>query len=584
MKLKAFFYLIIFSIMFCSSGVGIDIISSRLNISIPKSQVIYSLEVVSRDNTLRFVLNKNISTIKVNGTLTKFRKVVDNDVFLYLVEIPKDEKIEITISYYYDLLSECRNRGFILLSEVMRSLPYILDDGKNLGGPVYVSVEVDIQDSDFSVFSDGKVFSGNRTITFQKRYDSVLVLGYFDVFNINGYQISLVVPKNNESVALNIINSIVSIREVITTKYGIQFPKNLNIIYYRKASFSESIKNTIIISSFSYFGENYFSNIESLENFVSLVHEILHSIFNKNISEDIIDIFEGLIQYISIDVLSKALGQDSVKDTIFNNYISQVRYSSLYKNSFEVIRYRKYPLIFRYISSVVGEVSLVSFFKYIIGLDKDITLDIFKESFRSVVGANFDTFLPLFDGIPVLWNLDMAVSDKSIKIFSTAPIKVNTSVLVETLDYITNIIVEIQKDSSIVLSFDSEILKVNLNPSKLFPELFYYDNRFGISYPQVVEEIIKELQYLVNTEDMSRVNRRKILPSKSVRDKVLKFLLEKRKIFPTSEVKIGIESITRYYNQIVVEVIFYSSSAYRQGFVIINYGKSYYISDFGVVM
>lgn len=585
MKILKTYCFVIYLLLVCVYSFGIDIISARVNISIPRSQINYTLEVLSKGQVVKIVLDRDVSTIRVNGVVTKFRKVVDNQLFLYLIDIPKDERVEITISYYYDIISECRSKGFVLFSEVMRTLPYLLSEDNNiLNETVYFSVETDTQDNEFMIFFDGKTFSGAKSINFQKRYNSVVVLGYFDVFSISDFQVNVVVPKNNESVALSIINSLRSIREVMIAKYGISFPRNLNIVYSKKANFSESIGNTIILSSFSHLGESYFSNVETLENFLVLVHEILHSAFSKNVDNSIIDIFEGFIQYVSIDVLAKVLGQDSVKDTIFNNYISQIRYASLYKGGIEIVRYKKYPLVFRYISSVVGEVSLISFFKYIISVDRDLTFDVFRESFRNVVGVNFDSFAALFDNIPVLWNLDMVVSEKEIKVFSTAPIRISTSLLVETANYRTNIVIDILRDSSTTLLLDSEIVSVILNPSKSFPELFYYDNYFGFRYPQVVEDFVREIQNLINTEDFSKINSRKIVPSKNVRSKLSKFISDKKRIFSGSEIKIGIENIVRYGNQIVVEIILYSPTNYRQGFLIINYGKSFYISDFGIIM
>lgn len=588
MEIYRFVLIVSFVLILSLGSEGVEILDVRVEFSLPKGQVLYITSFYTKDKTLKIAFDKEIKSIKLNGIKFPFKKFTEKGVFLYTVELPKGERFELEILSEYDILRECRNRGIVVFSEVMKTLPYIIDDIYR-GREILTTVTVDLQvPEDIDLAVEGRVVPGaaGRVLTLQRKYNSPIVIGYLDSFSValGSTSLSIVSPKGNEGAVLEIVSFMNLLAGIITTKFDLKLSKEIKVVYFPWALLSESIGDTIILSKIDIEGDNYFSNLEKLDNFVLIAHEVFHSLIKGSVDESVLGLIEGFIQYLGVECLSDVFGSSYVKEAVYNNYISQVRYSSFVKDRIGIVEYRKYPLVFRYISSVVGELSLVSLFKYLTTLERSITMDVFREAFRNVVGINFDTFFSMFDGLPVLWNLEVVVSDRSVSVFSTAPIRVNTTLYVLTSEFETNVSVEVPKSSSFTLSFSSEIKKVAINHTRDFPELFYHDNYVGGQVPKVVADFLEEVAYVVNTEDFSRIRAKKIIPSRLVWDKLTRYVSMRRSVFGSGEIRIGVENVVRYRNQIVVEMIIHSSTSYRQGFIIISYGKSYYISDISIIM
>ncbi len=583
--LRSFLIFICF-LCFANFLFGFSVQDVKVVISLTKSQINYTFSFESDEKILKLVLDRNISSLKLNGVSVNYRKVYDFGVNVYYIDLPKSGKFDLEVVYSYDILKECRNKSIVVFSEVMRSLPYVMTEKSDIN--VFTSVIIELPDGEeLNVFVDGKIYtpSYGRVLIQQRKYNLPIVIGYLNLINAdyNSFRVSIAFPKGNESVALSISSFINIARSLISSKFGFKLPEEIKVIYFPHSSFSETIEDTIVLSKIVESYGDYFSNLEKIENFILLVHEMLHLLFRKKISEDIIGIIEGFIQYVSIQVLSEVFGSSYIEDVVFNNYLSQVRFSFLSRsgnNDLSIVRYKKYPLVFRYISSIVGKVSLISFFSYLYSLG-NINFDVFESAFRDVTGVSFGLFYPLFDDLPTLWNLEVTSSGSYVKVYSTAPTRVSTTMYVKTSEFETNLSIEIPKNSSLDFVFSSSIENVVLNPFRNFPEVFYYDNSIVNNVLPIVLKFVNEISYLLNTEDLTKL--KSIIPSKSLQNKVYKYISNKRSIFGSGEIKVFLENIFRYNNQIVLEVIFASGVKYRQGFITISYGKSYYVSGFSVI-
>ncbi|MFN4244683.1 MAG: hypothetical protein ACK4F9_00850 [Brevinematia bacterium] len=585
MKFVKFIFILVYALFFTSLVFCFDIQEVKIFISLVKSQIIYNISFDTDERNVKLILNRDISSIRLNGSVIKPRKSVDADLNIYYIDLPKSGRYDLEIMYNYYILRECKTKSIVAFSEVMRSLPYFLVEKENLN--ISSSITIEIPDNeDIEVFIDGKVYkpSYGKIFVQQRKYNSPIVIGYLSLVdvNYNGFKVSITFPKGNEGIALSIASFVNLSRSFIASKFGLRLPESIKVVYLPNSLFSEAIEDTIIVNRIVDSFNDYFSNLDKLEDFILITHEMLHLAMKKYVSEDFINIFEGFIHYMSIQVLSEVFGSSYIEDVVFNNYVSQVRFSYLARKSdLFVVRYNKYPLIFRYISSVVGRFPLISLFSYLSSLN-NLNLDVFQEAFRNITGVNFSLFYPLFDGLPTLWNLELSFSGDSFKVYSTAPTKISTSVYVKTSEFETNFSVEIPKDSYANFVFNVPIESVIINPFRNFPEMFYYDNYSNLNVPAVVSDFIDRISYLLNTEDFSKV--KNIIPSKSLRDKISKYLLRKREIFGSRDVKVFLENISRFNNQIILEVIFVSGVKYVQGFIVITYGKSYYISNFSIMI
>lgn len=558
---------------------AIDVIESKVQLSFSKSQVYYYLSFKTDEKKIKIILDREIPQIILNNSKIKLSKYAEYGLSVYYIQLPRDEKFSLEITFDIDLLSECRSKGIIALSEIMRTLPYISDDTHYDKDVITTTIISDIPD-EIDIVVDGKKYDG-KNITIQRKNGTPILLGYLDVFytDTKETKFSITIPKGNESIALNIASFLKNISEILSSKFELKLPTYLNIIYLPEAQISENIENNIILNKVGNTINDYFSNIERLEDFITLSHEILHSTIKKDIEDDII---EGFIQYLSIESLSEIFNNSNIKEIIYNNYLSQVRYSSFTSDNLSILRYKKYPLIFRYISSIVGELPLVSLFKYISLSEKNISLNTFKDNFRTITGTSFDSFLPLFDGMTTIWNLQATTTDNTVKISSTAPTRITTYLKLKTKTYETNITIEIPKDGYYTVTFDSDLENAVVNPYRSFPEIFYYDNSISNEYPPLLREFLNEIEYILNSEDLKRLEK-KIFSSKAKKNLLL-YISEKKKIFGRGEIKAKAENIIRYNNQIIIELILSSPAYYKQGFMIIKFGKSYYISDFSIIM
>lgn len=563
-----------------------DTLESKIILSITKNQISYMVSFTSEDRIIEVLSEREIQNIRINKSKATFRRKVEGSLITYYIELPRGERFEVEFVYEYPFIREYRSRGIVVLSEVMRNLPYIVDL-EDITNSFQLVIEADGSDR-IDVVVDGRVVKGQNGsyITITRTKNSVIVLGYLDVFEVslNDSKVTIILPKGNESVGLEIVSFIDRILETIETKFELEIPRELKVVYYPYAKFSENIGDTIIISKLLDQRKDYFSNIERIEDFVLLSHEILHMSIKQRIMPDAVDLVEGLIQYMSIECLSEVLNSTYVRDVVFRNYLSQMKYLSLVRDKEILVRYRKYPLIYRYISGIVGEFQVVSFFKYLTKINEEISLDVIRRSFRSITGVSFDTFLPLFDGLATLPNLEIVKNQRSITIYSTAPTRVSTYLKVVFEDSETNISIEVPKNSSVSISFEQSIKNASVNFDGYFPELFYYDNSLVSDVPNIVKQIVSEVSYILNTQDISQAKSRKLIVSKSLENKIKGYLSQKRRIFDSDEIRIGVENVVIYGGQVIVEVVIYSSTKYRQGFITISYGKSYYISDFAIML
>lgn len=561
-----------------------DVFESKVTLSIPKNQISYIVTFTTEDRVVEVLSEREIQSIRVNKSRANFRKKVEGKLITYYIELPRSERLELEFVYAYPFTREYRSRGIVVLSEVIRNLPYVVDleDTTNSS---QLLIETDNSDN-VDIVVDGKIVEGQSSSYITRTKNSLIVLGYLDVFEVslNGSKVTIILPKGNESIALEIVSFVDRILRTIRTKFELEISKEIKIVYYPYAEFSENIGDTIIISKFLDQRRDYFSNIERIEDFVFLSHEILHMSIKQRILPDAIDLIEGLIQYMSVECLSEVLNSTYIRDIVFRNYLSQMKYLSLTKDQEMMVRYRKYPLVYRYISELVGEFQIVSFFKYLTKISEEISLDVIRRSFRSITGVSFDTFLPLFDGLAMLPNLEIVVNQKIITVYSTAPMRVNTYLKVEFEGSETNIPIEIPKNSSISMEFEQVIRNASVNYDRYFPELFYYDNSLVSDIPSVVNQIVSEVSYIFNTGDISQAKNRKLIISKGLENKIGSYLSQKKRIFESDNVKIGVESVVVYGGQFIVEIVIYSPTKYRQGFITINYGRSYYISDFAIML
>ncbi|MCX8095899.1 MAG: hypothetical protein N3D81_00170, partial [Spirochaetes bacterium] len=548
-----------------------DIVESKVILSITKNQISYTVSFTSEDRVIEVLSEREIQNIRINKSRATFRRKVEGSLITYYIELPKSERFEIEFVYEYPFTREYRSRGIVVLSEVMRNLPYIVDL-EGIANSSQLVIEADDSD-EIDIVVDGKVVKRQNGSYITRTKNSLVVLGYLDVFEVslNDSKVTIVLPKGNESVGLEIVSFIDRILKTIETKFELETPRDIKVIYYPYATFSENIGDTIIISKLLDQRRDYFSNIERIEDFVLLSHEILHMSIKQRIMPDAIDLVEGLIQYISIECLSEVLNSTYIRDVVFRNYLSQMKYLSLVKDKEILVRYRKYPLIYRYISGIVGEFQVVSFFKYLTKISEEISLDVIRRSFRSITGVSLDTFLPLFDGLATLPNLEIVKNQRSITVYSTAPTKVNTYLKVVFEDSETNISIEVPRNSSVSITFEQSIKNASVNFDGYFPELFYYDNSLESDAPSVVKQVVSEVLYILNTQDISQARNRKLIISKSLENRIKDYLSQKRKIFDSDEVRMGVENVVIYGGQVIVEVVIYSSTKYRQGFITISY-------------
>ncbi|MCX8029197.1 MAG: hypothetical protein N2712_04290 [Brevinematales bacterium] len=557
----------------------------KVNISIPKNQITYSVSFESDGRDFEFLIDREVLFIRVNKSKASFRKKSSGGTFIYYVDVKKEEKTEVEIVYDYSISKEYKSKGIVVISETLRNLPYLtIDDVENINSSLYIEVgTIDVPE----IFVDNKPLEVNKdTITIQRKINTPIIIGYLDFVSIslNSTKIDLIIPEGNESISLDLISFLNLSLSVIKKKFELKTPSQLNIIYYPQSTFSEVIGDNIIINKLTSVVNDYFSNIERLEDLILISHELLHLSLGKKISYEITDIIEGFIQYISIQVLSEIFGSSQVKDTIFKNYLSQLKYLSLAKDTPDIIRYRKYPLIYRYISEIIGESQLISFFKYLTTLNEEITFEVFRRSFRNITGINFDIFLPLFDGLPTLWNLEITRNNDNITIYSTAPVRVNTYISIIYNNISTNINIEINRSSSITIGSGISFDNVIVNPNRYFPELFYYDNYLTPNVDPIVRDLVSEIQYILNTDDLSNAKKKRILVSGTLEKKIKEYLMQKKKIFESNNIKVGIENVIRYNNKILVELVLSSPTKYKQAFLTISYGRSHYISDFSIMM
>ncbi|MEN2998903.1 MAG: hypothetical protein ABDH28_07725 [Brevinematia bacterium] len=592
MTVLRFLLVIVVLSVFTANTSGIEILDVKVHISLPKNQMLYSVSLLPSERYVVVLFDREVREFKVNGLRANYKVTTVDELLAYSVELPKVDKIELEIACEYNLVKECKMKGIVVLSEMMKTLPYIRNDSLARTKEVVTTTTVELSAlEEIDLVFDGKKLSASNgnLITFQRRQNLPLVLGYLDLFSMTlaNMRVSIVLPKGNEGVSLEILSLINLSLNAFTSKFDFRFPKELKIIYSPKSKFSERIGDTIVLNEIKQVVDNYFSNLEKLENFIVISHELLHSAVKGSVDDNLVEIFEGLVQYLSIKLLSEVFLSPSVEDRVYDNYLSQMRYYSFAKEAKEawfIARYIKYPLVFRYISSVVGEISLISLFKYLSSLDREISLDVFKEAFRNITGVSFDAFLPLFDGVPTLWNLKISVSGRNINVSSTAPTRITTTLKIISSGTETNISIDIPRDSSSTLVFDGKVDNVVVNPLRDFPELFYHDNYLTMTTTPVVTEFLSEFLYIINTGDFSKHRSKKIMFSRHSQEKLSRYISQKVKVFGSDKLELSVENMVRHNGWIVIEFILHSALTFRQGFVVLSYDKSYYVSDLSILM
>lgn len=574
---KLFFIFAIFVLLIPSSFS--QSIEYSLSISIPDSEIVYLINLKNLESITIQSVNE-LKSIEVNSTKIKPVTLKHGTTFVYKVLLDKNSESRIKINCKYDISKDILKNGFVVLSEVMRTLPY-LEEIKNPS----IRVSIILGDSDYKVFSRGESYVG-KIITFNKNHGDPIVIGYYSLLTLNykNKKLNSIVPIGMDSLGADILSwTLVGVENVEKDLFELPY-KELNIIYYLNALFSETINNTIILSKIESTSFDYFSDIERVEAILTIIHELLHIPIGENIDDNFIDTIEGFIQFVAIEEIGKIFGEE-LKSKIYKNYMLQLRYLSLsdYDNKI-LIRYRKYPLVFRYLFFLVGEVNYISLYKYLSSNNRFIDDFLFWNTFKNLTGISGESYKPLFDNTPTLWNISITIDSDTLFVNSTAPININVELNIMYEDSADLITVEIQPNQIFKYPLPKKPIRVAINENFYFPEFFINDNYIKREIHPVVKDFVDLLSYTLNTKDLSRIKKGNILPSKNLFSKLENYTINKEKFFGNYELRFLIEDVYRYGNNIIVEltIIYGGGIKFKVCLLTISYGKSYYIKDFSI--
>ncbi|MGC8766478.1 MAG: hypothetical protein ACP5QP_02140 [Brevinematia bacterium] len=578
MKKSFFVLLVIKFIIVLVYPLFAEPVEGNVSISIPDDEITY-LVIISNFESISIESINELKSIEVDGN--KVTPIVSKygEIFNYRLNLDEKKVSKIKITYKYEISRNIPINSFIILSEVTRTLPYV-EEVKNQA----IKVEIDLGNSDYQIFCKGNIFS-NKNISFTKNYGDPIAIGYFSVVSSHYKSkiLNAIVPQGVESIGVDILSwTSISVENIEKDLYKLPID-NINIIYYPKAPFSESINDTIILSKIQPSSIDYFSDVERIEGIITIIHELLHKPLGINIDENFIDIIEGFIQFIAIEQVGKIFGEE-IKQKIYKNYILQLKYLTLNDSNIkELIRYRKYPLIFRYVFFLTGEVNYISLYKYLSSSDKFIDSNFFWSTFKNLTGIKGENFTQLFDNTPTLWNLNLYLDDRNLTIRSTAPIEVNVELELIYEDSTNISVVEIPKDEEYKLYLNKEPRKIALNRNLQFPEIFVSDNYINREIPSFVKSFVELISYTLNTKDFSLIKKRKVVYSDSLFSKLRDYAYKKEEMFDKYDIKLVVENIYRYNNNVIVELtMFYKGIYFRVCILTLGYGKSYYIKDFSI--
>lgn len=554
----------------------INIVNHTLIIDGKENQIISRFLIeVSQEKSLIFSSSAEIKEILVANQKVPFSKNPSGNI--YIANIPTyQNKIPVEVRVDYEIVKEINKNAMVVLSEVMRTLPNL-----EVQKQQYIDSTVVIT----NMPNDIKVFDGNTVITNVKeatrKYSTPLCLGYFNLFSYsqNNIQFKVIIPEGKEEIGLNLISWLRTALQFINYLGTEAKYKTINIIYYENAEISESILNNIIISRlYKPEGNEYFKNIDSLQNFIILTHELLHLMLPEEIGNDIIDIIEGFIQFLAIESLEYTFGNSYPKELVYNSYFITLNNYKESENELALVRYRKYPLVFRYISSIVGKAQLESLFKFI-SKQNTITTQIFEKAFSDLTGLSFRNFRELFDGIPTLWELSLIVSENEAKILSTAPIEIVVPLEIFLDDANYTISVEIPKSGSTNIMLPNNVKSLILNKGRIFPEQTIANNFLNLQIPPHLTRYLTILEDIINSEQISISKYSKSL-SKKVQKNIKSIQLTKKIIFGERYVKIVPEHSYRSEEDIIIYASLTTLLKSTYSVIVISFGQGYYIKDF----
>jgi len=576
--LKLTFGLVVFGIFLLNCVYGsVDILKHSVYIDGSEGLVISKFTVnVDQEKQVYFSSLAKIQEIVINGQKTKFFEVNKGKGIVYSAELSDSTgKTTIETKVKYDVVKEINKKGIVILSEVVRTLPNL------------ETLDQQYPDSDITLtnFPAGiELFDGsNLKDSFgeiRRKYGAPVCLGYLNLFNFSkdNTRFKIVVPKGSEDVGLSIISWLGVINSFFDYM-SLEFQGDINVIYYEDAIISENILNNVIISGF-YKASNgdYFRNIDNLQNFVTEVHELLHVFLPRDIRSDVIDIVEGLIQFLAIESLEYVFDDPLPKELVYDSYFMTLNYLSKGDNNDDVmVKYRKYPLVFRYISSLTGMVQINSLFKFL-SKQSSINMSVFEKGFYDITGLNFRAFRDLFDGMSVLWDLSLIFSQGEAKLSSTSPVDltVHLDVYLQNSNYTMS--VNIPKNSGILINLPSDVKSLVLNRGRIFPEYTMVNNYYNFSQDPEIMRILSVVEDVINFGRSSSLKYKNTL-SKKVTKSLGKLISIKEQIFKDEYTKVFLENLYRINGDIVVYFSLNTIFSSAQGIVVIGYGKNYYIKD-----
>ncbi len=556
----------------------INIISHSLVIDGKRNEITSKFLIeVSQEKSLVFSSSVEIKEIIISNQKVPLSRNPSGKV--YTVRLPTyHNKIPVEVKVNYEIVREINKNGLVVLSETMRTLPNL-----EIQKPQYINSTVIIT----NIPDDIKVFDGNKIITnvsqIERKYSTPLCLGYFNSFYYpptpSNIQFRLIIPEGDEETSLNLTSWLRIVSEFMNY-LGIELRyKIINIIYYKDAEISESILNNIIISKlYEPKGNGYFKNVDSLQNFITLAHELIHLTLPEEISEDIIDIVEGFIQFLAIESLEYIFGSPYSKELVYSSYFITLNNYRESENELALIRYRKYPLVFRYISSIVGKSQLESLLKFL-SKQNAITTQIFEKSFSDLTGLSFSNFRELFDGIPTLWELSLVTLENEVKILSTAPTEIVVPLEILSDDTNYTLSVEVPKSGSTTITLTNKVKSLILNKGRIFPEQTTANNYLNIQILPYLSRYLEILEDILNSEQISISKYSKSL-SKKLRKKIKSIQLTKKEIFGERYVKVVPEYFYRSEGTIIVYASLTTLLKSTYSIVVIGFGQGYYIKDF----
>ncbi len=569
--------------------------SGYLEVNLKQNKLSYTLNIsgLPDDAKISFIFFTNIRSVQINNKKVNFTETRVKQEFLYHVKIPINtlSPFKLTIDLGSFVARRLYSKGYFIFSENFFTLPLLVNVDFNdavITNSVTLDFDLSIAPNrDYQAIASNSVY----TVTFTRKYTEPFNVGFFYSFkrNFDGKDVKIYVLKGNEHIGLSIASWIEFALDFLRKTEVVLNRNSFDIIYLEGLPFSEFTRSDIYLTDFKkhFLVSSEFQSLEYIENYLTLVHEILHlAIGDKDFSPEALDIVEGLIQYLAIESTKEVFGDTHVSELIYNNYLLQVRYMFLSRteNEMEMVKYRKYPLIFRYISSVVGNVNLFAFFRQICMSDKEeITISEINNWFKNIVGIPLDNFLPLFNRTPNLDNFTISgnIKDGYISIFSTSPMTVTLPIRFVYPNTVEVEEIDIPPQGK-KLQISPEIKGVEINFSKVFPEFSFQDNFIGDRVPSIIEEILLKIEESINTRNIDLMYSHYLILRNTKADKKINNIIAKRnKFFGNYNVKISLEYLYTVNQDLVVMCMVSYGLSFTPLMVKLrkSLNSSYYISD-----